>query len=77
MTVFVAANVQMLQPGPRSWRTLAAICADGQARGALVMDAHLAALAKEHGVVIATADRDFRRFRGIRTTNPLADGAPV
>ncbi len=72
-----SANVQMLQPGPRSWQTLAAICVEGQARGTLVMDAHLAALAKEHGVVIATADKGFRRFQGVRTTNPLAQGAPV
>ena len=41
------------------------------------MDAHLAALAREHGAVIATTDRDFRRFDGIETTNPLVDDTPV
>ncbi|MDE0102714.1 MAG: PIN domain-containing protein [Bryobacterales bacterium] len=70
-----AANVQMLAPGPRSWRHLGEICTDASARGPLVMDAHLAALAREHGAVIATADRDFRRFTGIETTNPLNDDA--
>ncbi len=72
-----APNVQLLEPGPRTWRHLADTCADGQAKGALVMDAHLAALAKEHGTVIATTDRDFRRFSGIKTTNPLAEDAPA
>ncbi len=66
-----APNVSMLEPGPRTWRHLAAICADSQARGALVMDAHLAALAREHGAAIATTDRDFRRFGDIRATNPI------
>ena len=41
------------------------------------MDAHLAALATEHGALIATTDRDLRRFDGIETTNPIADGVPV
>lgn len=68
-----APNVSMLDPGSRTWQQLASLCADAQARGALVMDAHLAALAREHGAVVATADRDFRRFAGIRTTNPLEE----
>lgn len=70
-------NVRLLAPGPRSWRHLGEICTNARARGALVMDAHLAALALEHGAVIATADRDFRRFPGIETTNPLDGGAQV
>ena len=35
------------------------------------MDAHLAALALEHGAVIATTDRDFTRFPGIDLMNPI------
>ena len=35
------------------------------------MDAHLAALATEHGASIATTDRDFMRFPGIEVANPL------
>ena len=66
-----APNVQMLAPGPRTWAYLAKLCENGQARGALVMDAHLAALALEHGAVIASADRDFGRFDDIKTINPL------
>jgi uncharacterized protein len=39
--------------------------------GKLVMDAHLAALAIEHGATLATSDRDFTRFAGLRVLNPL------
>jgi len=38
----------------------------------LVPDAHLAALAVEHGVPIASADTDFARFEELRWINPLA-----
>ncbi len=66
-----APNVQILAPGPRTWTHLAALCDQGQARGAMIMDAHLAALALEHGAAVASTDRDFNRFDGIRTINPL------
>ena len=36
-----------------------------------VPDAHLAALAKEHGLVLCSADADFARFPGLRWHNPL------
>jgi toxin-antitoxin system PIN domain toxin len=41
--------------------------------GNLVADAHLAALAIEHGAALCSADRDFGRFRGLDLMNPLAD----
>lgn len=37
----------------------------------LVPDAHLAALAMEHGLVLASSDGDFARFRGLHWENPL------
>ena len=37
----------------------------------LVPDAHLAALALEHGLTICSADRDFSRFPGLKWVNPL------
>jgi toxin-antitoxin system PIN domain toxin len=40
--------------------------------GNLTTDAHLAALAIEHGGEVVSADMDFARFRGLRWTNPLA-----
>jgi len=38
----------------------------------LVPDAHLAALAIEHGVVCCSTDADFTRFPGLKWENPLA-----
>lgn len=40
--------------------------------GNLVPDAHLAALALEHGLTVCSTDGDFARFPGLRWTNPLA-----
>jgi hypothetical protein len=37
----------------------------------LVPDAHLAALAIEHGLVLCSTDGDFARFPGLRWSNPL------
>jgi len=44
---------------------------EGQARGPRLMDAHLAALAIEHGAVLCSADHDFGRFPGLKWTDPL------
>jgi toxin-antitoxin system PIN domain toxin len=38
----------------------------------LVTDAHLAALAIEHGLTLASTDGDFARFPGLTWLNPLA-----
>jgi toxin-antitoxin system PIN domain toxin len=42
-----------------------------QLRANLVSDAHLAALAVEHGLTVYSADTDFARFAEIRWVNPL------
>jgi toxin-antitoxin system PIN domain toxin len=63
--------VVRVDPGDRHWDILSALLASAQARGPLVMDAHLAALAIEQGAVLATSDRDFSRFDGLRTVNPV------
>jgi hypothetical protein len=39
--------------------------------GNLVTDAHLAALAIEHGLTLCSADTDFARFRKLKWENPL------
>jgi toxin-antitoxin system PIN domain toxin len=39
----------------------------------LVMDAHLAAMAIEHGLSLCSTDGDFARFPELRWTNPLTD----
>ena len=40
--------------------------------GNLVTDAHLAALAIEHGAELTSCDTDFARFSGLRWSDPLA-----
>jgi toxin-antitoxin system PIN domain toxin len=64
--------VVLLEPGLRHWNILRDLMVAGQVRGPLVSDAHLAALTIEHGVVLATTDRDFARFPGLRISNPIA-----
>ena len=40
--------------------------------GNMVSDAHLAALALEHGLELCSADTDFARFRELRWRNPMS-----
>ena len=65
-------NVYLLRPSDRHWGILQKLLLQGQASGNLVMDAHLAALAIEHGALLCTTDRDFARFPGLRWENPLS-----
>jgi toxin-antitoxin system PIN domain toxin len=60
-------------PGERHLQILTDLIA-GESRGSLVNDAHLAALAIEHGLTMCSADGDFARFRGLRWENPLLGG---
>jgi len=64
--------VVLLEPGPRHWEIARPLLEASNARGPLVADALLAALALEHGATLATHDRDFRRFEGLRLLDPLA-----
>jgi len=66
-------TVSLLNPGERHWEILRHFLQEGQAPGPLVMDAHLAALAVEHGATLATTDKDFTRFPKLRLLNPLAE----
>lgn len=51
---------------------LAGLIAKYRIRGNLVPDAHLAALAIEHGLEVWSADTDFARFTEVNWRNPLA-----
>jgi hypothetical protein len=67
---FDRQNVHRVDPTERHWSMLADVARVGQARGPMLMDAHLATLGLEHGATLATTDRDFSRFRGLRTIDP-------
>jgi toxin-antitoxin system PIN domain toxin len=66
-----AENAVPVSPGPRHWEIFEQLCRDTEARGALVPDAFLAALAIESGCEWVTTDRDFARFPGLRWRHPL------
>ena len=61
----------ILEPGDRHWEILRTLTRSGQATGALMMDAAIAAIAIEHGATLCTTDRDFSRFPGLTWINPL------
>jgi uncharacterized protein len=64
-------NVKILSPTSRHWTIFSRIIRENKIQGPLMMDAHLAALAIEHGATLATTDRDFARFDGLKIVNPL------
>jgi toxin-antitoxin system PIN domain toxin len=59
-------------PGEDHAGILAQLLAAPGMHGNLVPDAHLAALAIEHGLELNSTDGDFARFAGLRWRNPLA-----
>lgn len=63
--------VRIVAPTERHWTVLRKMLLEGQATANLVTDAHLAAVALEHGCELLSTDSDFSRFSGIRWRNPL------
>ncbi len=65
-------NCVSVSPGPRHWDIFVRLCRETNAKGNLVADAYLAALAIESGSEWITTDRDYSRFAGLRWSHPLA-----
>jgi len=63
----------VVDAGARHWGILAEVLRAADARGPLVPDAHLAALAIQHGATVATCDRGFARFPGVPWFDPTAE----
>ena len=63
---------RLIHPTERHWVVFQEMLTAGQASGNLVPDAHLAALALEHGCVLHSSDSDFSRFPRLKWRNPLA-----
>lgn len=57
-------------PGPQHQLVLREIVQACLPTGNLVPDAHLAALAREHGLTVVTTDTDFARFTEVPWVNP-------
>lgn len=59
------------QPTERHSDVLGRLLTQSDVTGNLIPDAHLAALAMEHGLTLCSSDGDFARFQGLRWMNPL------
>jgi toxin-antitoxin system PIN domain toxin len=64
---------KLIHTGESHWTILCNLLLEAKVRGPLVMDAHLAALAIEHDMILVSRDRDFARFQGLSSANPLAE----
>jgi len=66
-------RAEVVHPTERHAEILGRLLGSAGTGGNLTTDAHLAALAIEHGATIVSFDRDFARFDGVRWTLPEAD----
>lgn len=64
-------NARAVVPGEGHWAVLRSLLRSTGTAGNLTSDAHLAALALEHGAAVCSTDRDFERFPGIERIDPL------
>ena len=65
-------NVWIPEPTERHREVLASLLTGAAGSSKLVADAHLAAVAVSHGLVLCSTDGDFARFAALRWENPLA-----
>jgi toxin-antitoxin system PIN domain toxin len=64
----------LVSPGPMHASILLDLVRRVGVGGNLVNDAHLAALAIEHGATVVSYDHDFARFEGVRWQRPTPAG---
>jgi toxin-antitoxin system PIN domain toxin len=65
------SNAVAVAPGPRHWDLFTGLCRKHDAKGNLIPDAYLAALAIESGSEWITTDKGFSRYSGLRWRHPL------
>jgi hypothetical protein len=68
-------GVWIPEPTERHAEVLGELLLTANAGGNLVPDAHLAAIAVEHGLVVCSSDADYARFPGVKWLNPLSESA--
>jgi len=71
-TWFSSPVVRWIAPTDNHLQAMRSILTPVHRGGRLVNDAHLAALAIEHGGTVYSQDTDFAAFTGVRWVNPLA-----
>ena len=65
-------QAHVLHSGSQHWQVLSDITRKAKLQGAQFHDARIAAICIENGVtVLWSADRDFGRFKALKTVNPL------
>lgn len=64
-------NVWIPTSGALHGEIFESLLAAARVTSRMVPDAHLAALAIEHGLTLCSTDADFARFAGLRWINPL------
>lgn len=65
-------TAQVLHSGLQHWQVLSDITRQAKLQGGQFHDARIAAICMENGVsLLWSADRDFGRFKGLKTVNPL------
>ncbi len=64
-------NCRRIACGERHWDIFTDLCRKVDAKGNLVADAFLAAIAIESGCEWITTDRDFAKFPGLKWRHPL------
>lgn len=64
------SHAQVVHPGERHAEVLGRLLRSAGTAGNLTTDAHLAALAIEHGATVVSFDRDFALFEGVQWTLP-------
>jgi toxin-antitoxin system PIN domain toxin len=69
--VMTPAHAVRVVPGPRHWDIFLRLCRETSAKGNLVADAYLAALAIESGCEWVSTDGDYARFRDLVWTKPF------
>jgi uncharacterized protein len=69
-------NATIVQATERHSAVLRELLAPLGTAGNLTSDAHLAALAIEHGAELCSSDSDFARFSGLKWLDPLAETRP-
>ena len=67
-------NVWIPEPTVHHMSYFAQTLKDISGDASLTNDAHLAALALEHGLTVYSSDTDFARFNGLKWVNPLKNG---
>jgi len=70
--VLASPSLRRLLPTEDTMTVWRGVLEESGARGRRVHDAHIFALCLEHGVrELYTADKGFRRFRGLKVTDPF------